>query len=74
MDQLAEDRELQAAIQEASTAERLAYLRTIESEPGMEPANRDAWETQRRVLANLRTQHRALREAMTGGATRGCSC
>jgi len=73
-DLVATDRELLAAVQEASTAERLARLQVVESEPEMVDANRQAWEAQKQVLANLRTQHRALREAMMGGATRGCSC
>lgn len=64
MDQLAKDRELQTAVGEASTAERLAYLRMIESESGMEETNRNAWEAQKQVVTRLRVQHQALREAI----------
>jgi hypothetical protein len=63
-EQLRRDQELTDAIQEASTAEQLARLRVLESEPEMEETNRKRWEAQKRVVAALRTQHRALREAM----------
>jgi hypothetical protein len=67
-DLLAKDRELQAAVQEAWTAERLARLAVLESEPGKAETNRQAWEAQQRVLLRLRASHQAalaaIREVM----------
>jgi hypothetical protein len=63
-DQLRRDQELTDAIQEASIAEQLARLRVYESEPGMEQTNRERWDAQKRVVAALRMQHKALRDAI----------
>jgi hypothetical protein len=63
-DLLARDRELQAAVGEAWTAERLARLAVLESEPGKAEANRQAWEAQQRVLLRLRAQHRDVLAAI----------
>jgi hypothetical protein len=63
-DQLRRDQELTDAIQEASIAEQLARLRVYESEPEMEQTNRERWDAQKRVVAALRMQHKALRDAI----------
>jgi hypothetical protein len=49
------------AIVEASTAEQIAHLHVLLSEPEMLETNRERWEAQKRVVAALRAEHMALR-------------